>query len=770
MRGPRPPNTRSTPYGGPSFSSADPRRRPRRGGLNTRAADLRSSQRLTDWTHLYCPSTVARQVTLSMYPLLALSLRHDEDVVAGRRSAAQVAALLNFDVPDQTRIATAVSEIVRNAFRYGVAGTVQFELDLDGRPQQLRVRVEDRGPGIPHLQDVLGGRFQSGTGMGVGISGARRLMDRFAIESSPEGTRVLLARSVPARAPVLTRARAGEIAAALRQRKPRGLVEEVQQQNQELLSALNDLELKQQELARLNRELEDTNRGVVALYAELDEKADHLRRADDLKSRFLSNMTHEFRTPVNAIIGLCNLLRDERARDGRKVEPELDFILKAAEQLSTLVNDLLDLAKVEAGKTVVNAETFEIQNLFGALRGLLRPLLLTQSVALVFEDAADLPPIHTDEAKLSQVLRNLISNGLKFTERGEVRVSASLDEAAARFTFRVADTGIGVATDDQSIIFEEFGQIEHRLQRKSRGTGLGLPLARRLAELLGGALTVASEPGVGSIFSVVMPMTYTGAPARDRPIEWNPDPAKVPLLVINDAPDAAATYEKMLGASHFQPCTARNAGEIEAALDAMAPGAIVMELAPEGAADWDLLIRLRRDDRTRHVPLVVAAPEDVHGKALALGADACLASPMDRHRLLDAIGSLHARLQSAVRVLSIDDEELARYLVRQCLPLPGFELTEARDGAEGLRRAKADQPDVIVLDLVMPGISGQELLVHLRADPLTRHIPVVIVTGARLLPADLETLRREATAVMSKSDLSRHTLPDIVRSSVRRGI
>ncbi|MDQ3349313.1 MAG: ATP-binding protein [Acidobacteriota bacterium] len=701
---------------------------------------------------------------------MALSLRHDEDVVAGRRSAAQVAALLNFDVPDQTRIATAVSEIVRNAFRYGVAGTVQFELDLDGRPQQLRVRVEDRGPGIPHLQDVLGGRFQSGTGMGVGISGARRLMDRFAIESSPEGTRVLLARSVPARAPVLTRARAGEIAAALRQRKPRGLVEEVQQQNQELLSALNDLELKQQELARLNRELEDTNRGVVALYAELDEKADHLRRADDLKSRFLSNMTHEFRTPVNAIIGLCNLLRDERARDGRKVEPELDFILKAAEQLSTLVNDLLDLAKVEAGKTVVNAETFEIQNLFGALRGLLRPLLLTQSVALVFEDAADLPPIHTDEAKLSQVLRNLISNGLKFTERGEVRVSASLDEAAARFTFRVADTGIGVATDDQSIIFEEFGQIEHRLQRKSRGTGLGLPLARRLAELLGGALTVASEPGVGSIFSVVMPMTYTGAPARDRPIEWNPDPAKVPLLVINDAPDAAATYEKMLGASHFQPCTARNAGEIEAALDAMAPGAIVMELAPEGAADWDLLIRLRRDDRTRHVPLVVAAPEDVHGKALALGADACLASPMDRHRLLDAIGSLHARLQSAVRVLSIDDEELARYLVRQCLPLPGFELTEARDGAEGLRRAKADQPDVIVLDLVMPGISGQELLVHLRADPLTRHIPVVIVTGARLLPADLETLRREATAVMSKSDLSRHTLPDIVRSSVRRGI
>ncbi len=705
-----------------------------------------------------------------MYPLLALSLRHDEDVVAGRRSAAQVAALLNFDVPDQTRIATAVSEIVRNAFRYGVAGTVQFELDLDGRPQQLRVRVEDRGPGIPHLQDVLGGRFESETGMGMGITGARRLMNHFAIESSPEGTRVLLARSVPARAPVLTRARAGEIASALRQRKPRGLVEEVQQQNEELLIALNDLELKQQELARLNRELEDTNRGVVALYAELDEKADYLRRADDIKSRFLSNMTHEFRTPVNAIIGLYNLLRDERVRDGRKVEPELDFILKAAEQLSTLVNDLLDLAKVEAGKTVVNAETIDIQNLFGALRGLLRPLLVTQSVTLVFEDAADLPPIHTDEAKLSQVLRNLISNGLKFTEHGEVRVSASLDEAAARVTFRVADTGIGISPDDQAIIFEEFGQVAHRLQRKSRGTGLGLPLARRLAELLGGSLSVASEPGVGSSFSVELPIEYTGSAAPDRPLDWNPHPLKVPLLVINDAPDAAITYEKMLDASRFQPHTARTAAEAEAALEAMAPAAIVMDLAPEEAGGWNLLIRLKRDDRTRHVPLVVAAPVEVHEKALALGADACLASPVDRHRLLDAINGLDARLQSAIRVLSIDDEETARYMVRQCLPLPGFVVTEAPDGAEGLHRAQVDLPDVILLDLVMPGMTGQEVLVHLRTDPLTRHIPVVIVTGTAMLEADLLTLHREATVVVPKSDLSRHTLPDVVRSSVRRAI
>jgi signal transduction histidine kinase len=229
---------------------------------------------------------------------------------------------------------------------------------------------------------------------------------------------------------------------------------------------------------------------------------------DDTKSRFLWNVTHEFRTPVNSIIGLCNLLRDDRRRGGCDPEPEIDCILEAANQLSTLVNDLLDLAKIDAGKTVVRPSTFEIQHLFGALRGMFRPLLLNETVTLAFDDVTGLAPIHTDEDGVSRILRNLISNGLKFTERGEVRVSASADPSAGVVTFRVADTGIGIATDDQGIIFEEFEQIEHRLQRAARGTGLGLPLSRRLAELLGGSVDVASEPGVGSVFSVILPVSY----------------------------------------------------------------------------------------------------------------------------------------------------------------------------------------------------------------------------------------------------------------------
>ena len=192
------------------------------------------------------------------------------------------------------------------------------------------------------------------------------------------------------------------------------------------MRTLDELRQRQEELARLNRELEDTNRGVVALYAELDERADHLRRADEVKTRFLSNMTHEFRTPLNSILALTRLLLDRV--DGEltpEQERQVYFIRKSAENLSELVNDLLDLAKVEAGKIVVRPAEFEVRNLFGALRGMLRPLLLNTSVNLVFEEPDGIPPLHTDEGKVSQILRNFISNALKFTEQGEVRVSGA---------------------------------------------------------------------------------------------------------------------------------------------------------------------------------------------------------------------------------------------------------------------------------------------------------------------------------------------------------
>jgi signal transduction histidine kinase len=447
-----------------------------------------------------------------MRHLLSLPLHHGQDVVTARLRAGQIAALLRYEEAAQTRIATAVSEIARNAFRYARGGEVAFAVDVDARPQRFVVRVVDAGPGIAQLDEILAGRYRSATGQGMGIAGARRLVEAFDIRSSAAGTEVVLGQALPPLAPAMTGERLTTLIARIQEQHPHGLVEEVQAQNQALLRALDELQRRQQDLLQLNRDLEDTNRGVVALCAELDDKADDLRRADELKTRFLMNMTHEFRTPVNAIIGLCTLMTDERRRAGREPAPELHHIRQAAHQLAVLVDDLLDLAQVEAGKTVVRPDAFDVERLFGALRGMFRPLLVSQGVTLAFDPAEDLPPLWTDEARVSQILRNLISNALKFTESGEVRVSAAA-EGLECVTFSVTDTGIGIAPEDQRRIFEAFTQLEHRLQRGARGTGLGLTLSRRLAELLGGRLSVESRPGLGSTFRLTLPRRYQAGEA-----------------------------------------------------------------------------------------------------------------------------------------------------------------------------------------------------------------------------------------------------------------
>jgi signal transduction histidine kinase/CheY-like chemotaxis protein len=699
-----------------------------------------------------------------MQHLLSLALHHDQDVVTARQHAAHVSQLLGFDGAEQTRIATAVSEMVRNACRYASGGQVTFAVDEQAAPQRLVVRVSDTGPGIARLDDVLAGRFRSSTGMGLGIVGARRLMDDFSIESSPAGTVVVLEKWLSPRQDTMTAQRSRQIAEALSRKAPAGLIEEIQQQNQQLLRALDELQRKQQELVHLNRELEDTNRGVVALYAELDENADHLRRADDLKSRFLSNMTHEFRTPVNSIIGLSNLLLEDARQEGRDAPPEVVYIRQAAEQLSELVNDLLDLAKVEAGKTVVRTGEFEVQNLFGALRGMLRPLLLNQSVSLVFGDADGLPPLSTDEGKVSQILRNLISNALKFTERGEVRVSAA-EGPDRTIVFTVSDTGIGIAPEHQSLIFEEFTQLENRLQRSVRGTGLGLPLSRRLAELLGGTLTVESDVGIGSAFTLTLPIQYAGG-RQPHDVVWTAQPDRLPVLIVEDALDAQYVYEKVLRGSPFQPYPARTIEEAGAALDRIDPSAIILDV-PLGDGDaWDLLRRLREDPKTARTPVVVVSSAPGRTRALAQGANAFLEKPVDRRVLLDTLNRLRVAPPALLRVLVIDDEDMARYIVRQCLGEAGFEVAEARNGMEGLARIRRAPPDVVILDLVMPGLAGTDVLHQLHEDPDTRDIPVVVVTSQVLDGSARGWLLERATRVLSKADVSRAVLTEVVRAAV----
>lgn len=272
------------------------------------------------------------------------------------------------------------------------------------------------------------------------------------------------------------------------------------------------LATRDEQLAALQAELEETNRGVVALYAELDAQADELRRATELKSRFLAYMSHEFRTPIAAFQSLTRLLLDRA--DGpltAEQEKQVRFISTTADELGDMVNDLLDLARVEAGRVDIDAAWFDMVDLFAALRGMFRPVLVNPEVNLVFEEPQGLSRLFTDNRKLSQILRNFISNALKFTLQGEVRVSA-VGHADGSITFAVADTGIGIAPDAFGAIFQDFSQVDSPLQKRLRGSGLGLALSKRLAELLGGRVGFSSELGRGSTFWVSVPIRHP-APA-----------------------------------------------------------------------------------------------------------------------------------------------------------------------------------------------------------------------------------------------------------------
>jgi signal transduction histidine kinase len=274
------------------------------------------------------------------------------------------------------------------------------------------------------------------------------------------------------------------------------------------------LEASLREVQALRTELDETNRGVVALYGELDAQAERLREATELKSRFLAYMSHEFRTPINSIRSIARLLTDRL--DGpltAEQERQVTFIQDTATEFAAMVDDLLDLARVEAGRVEISPAWFEMVDLFTALRGMFKPVLTNPNVVLVFEEPQDIPKLYTDHQKLSQILRNFISNALKFTQHGEVRVAARAD--GDRVTFSVADTGIGIAPEHHGAVFQDFTQIDSPIQKRLRGTGLGLSLSKKLAVLLGGSVGLASVAGEGSTFSVTIPVQLQKAAGEE---------------------------------------------------------------------------------------------------------------------------------------------------------------------------------------------------------------------------------------------------------------
>ncbi|HKN86113.1 MAG TPA: ATP-binding protein [Nitrospiraceae bacterium] len=704
------------------------------------------------------------------FPLFTVAIRYEHDVVLARQRARQIAGLLGFNADDQTRMATAVSELARNAFQYAHAGKVEFFVEGKSAPQLFRVKVTDPGSGIANLQEILDGQYHSKTGMGLGIVGARRLVDQFHIESQPgSGTTVWLTKLFPKGVSVLQPAALTGLLDRLAQARPENPFEEMQRQNQELLRALAELERRQEELAQLNHELEDTNRGVVALYAELDEKADHLRRADELKSRFLSNMSHEFRTPLNCIQALCHILLDRT--DGPLTSEQvtqLTYVQKSADDLFELVNDLLDIAKIEAGKVVIRPAEFDVATLFSALRGMLRPLLLNSEVQLIIEEPSGMPMMQTDEGKVSQILRNFLSNALKFTTKGEVRLTVSFSAEEDVLTFSVVDTGIGIPAEDHERIFLEFAQVDNAIQQRVKGTGLGLPLSKKLAELLGGTISVESRLGMGSRFSVRIPRTYREPGMHDEsPSLPAVDPSRIPVLLVEDEIGTVVLYENYLKQTVFQLFPVRTLSEARRALDTIHPKAIILDILLRGEDSWLFLSRLKSDRATKGIPILVVTSNEDQQKGLSLGADAYCVKPVDRYWLLSQL-TQRTRQAPDIQVLVIDDDLRSRYVLKSLFRNSACVVMEAVSGEEGLRLARTHRPHAIVLDLMMPDLSGAEVLASLKKDHATQSIPVIIVTSQIVREEAHARLLTQVAGLLFKHTLTRDGLLAAVRQAVER--
>jgi len=684
-------------------------------------------------------------------PLTTLEIASERDVVTARQRARQLAGLLGFGAQDQSRIATATSEICRNAVRYAGRGRCEFLLE-EGARAWLVVRTADQGPGIRNLEEVLAGRYQSATGMGLGIVGSKRLMDRFVIESAPgRGTQVLFAKELPASAPVSARSLA-YISGQLARTPPPAVEEEVRQADRELLRAVGELRARNLELEQIREELEETNRGVVALYAELDQRADSLRKATDLKSRFLSNMSHEFRTPLNSIQSLARIVLDgSEGPLGEGQRKALTLIRKSAVDLTEMVNDLLDLAKIEAGKIAVRPTDFDVAHLLGSLRGVLRPLLGETSAELVFDPLPDLPPLHTDEGKVTQIVRNFASNALKFTERGEVRIGVRQDEPGT-VTFYCRDTGIGIAAEDQDRIFEEFTQIEGPHQKMVKGTGLGLPLSRKLAKMLGGDIRVESALGRGSTFSLRIPMRYAPAEASA--------PRGEIVLGAVDEPSLLLQWERFLEGTRYRLVPAATVEEARSAIARSRPAVVVATPFLGGVTTRTLLTDLRKDPATRDMPVLGLARAAHEARLFSLAADLIVERLDERHALLEA---LSRAISPPRRVLLIAQD--ARDELRAQLAEPRLELLEARDAIEGVRRAREERPRTVVLDATVPGFA-EEALGLLRQDPETCCLPVLVRATRPLGPEEERNLHAGGARVVSVQEMLRDDAARVLRAAV----
>jgi signal transduction histidine kinase/DNA-binding response OmpR family regulator len=500
---------------------------------------------------------------------------------------------------------------------------------------------------------------------------------------------------------------------------------------------------------------------------------DAAEQANQAKSRFLANMSHELRTPLNAIIGYSEMAEEELLEIGQaSLAEDARRVHGAGRQLLALINDILDLSKIEAGGYEVFLETLDVRNVLEEVAATVRPLASRNGNELRLEAGEDLATMHTDLTKLRQILYNLLSNACKFTRAGVVTLRGRREKSAVgdEVVFEVADTGIGIAADQVERIWSPFTQADASTTREFGGTGLGLSITRAFSEMLGGTIRVASEPGVGTTFTVRLPAHAAGpAPAgREDTARGDGAGGGPTVLVIDDDPAARDLLQRFLSRTGYDVVTASGGAEGLERARAIKPAVITLDVMMPGVDGWAVLQALKQDEELKSIPVVIVSMVDDEPLGFSLGAAEYLVKPIDRERLEEVLGR-YVVDPAAHRVLVVEDEEATRSLIRRTLESRGWQVQEAADGQEALDRMAEHVPDVVLVDLLLPRLDGLELIDAVRADEALRDVPVLVLTAKMLTPQETERLRGSVARILQKGAVSRGDLLREVVTLVRDG-